>query len=383
MGGCILVNNIDRKFLRKNYSSELAQMKNHFTKNCKTKGNSKIPIIKTNYLIEQEAHCPICGVTFRSGNCNTEHIFPRGIGGDNSNANKIQMCTICNLSRNQVMQSTLGHPPFRKKYAEDTTLTEDFLLWSLSSIDFGIPATKNFPYIQNLFLEIRTGGEHFQNMPTKAYHRLSTWDVGVLPNSPLNHKSKKAKYGTKSKGENKIPKWVSLLNKLFGFNEVEEMERIRRSKEKHISSFSTHPTSINNTQNIDVKPKPETKPKIKLKPKAKPESEPKPNPKTKSNPKAKLESIESIKQDDIEINEKLFISTIQEIIGDEKMSLSRLGRKLSIWQAENGYEETGSKAFLLLCGLKSSSGLLKSIRNIMGTSVNIEGLAPPFMLEMT
>ena len=83
--------------LEPRYNQQILIAENHLQTKAKGKG-TKINKERTDYLVEIGAQCPICGIRFEGGNHNTEHIFPSGLGGQNKNHNKMQMCVACNLS---------------------------------------------------------------------------------------------------------------------------------------------------------------------------------------------------------------------------------------------------------------------------------------------
>jgi hypothetical protein len=248
------------------YSKEIEKAKK-FLENKKIVANgSNLSFTKVEFLLETKAQCPLCGIKFQGANHNTEHIHPRGIGGENTQANKIQICITCNNSRNQVMQSLLGRPPFHKAYPEKWVKIRKLLIWSLSSIDIGNSAVSQLPEFQDLFLECRTGGLPMHTVPTMAFHRSSTWKIGDEPNSPLN--------GIKAAPKKVIAKknrgfFVTILDKLFGFDPEEKVtspkrEKVASPKKKNITQSKQKRKQKPNKKNMtQSKQKPNKKSKAK------------------------------------------------------------------------------------------------------------------------
>lgn len=314
------------------YSKEIEKAKK-FLENKKTVANgTNLSPTKVEFLLKTKAQCPLCGIKFQGANHNTEHIHPRGIGGENTQANKIQICITCNNSRNQVMQSLLGRPPFHKAYPENWVKIRKLLIWSLSSIDIGDSAVRQLPEFQDLFLECRTGGLPMHTVPTLAFHRSSTWKIGDEPNSPLN--------GIKAVPKKVMPKkskgfFVTILDKLFGFEAEEKV----------------------------VSPKKEKIPLSKKKPRNK--------------PKAKKIVEEKV----VEIEQYDFVERMRYFLGEEEMSMVKLGSKMREWQEKEGWKEFGTKAFLTRCGLKPSAGLMKTIKQKMADEIEITGESPNYRIK--
>lgn len=168
--------------LKLKYQSVLGGAKNFLKNRTKTKNRSSCSSIRVNWLIACEAECPHCGLRFRGGNHNTEHIHPISLGGTNNNDNRIQLCKNCNNARNSVMQALLGHSPFSKIFPQEWDAVERYLLWSEITIDEGLSSGARFPEVHELFLEARFAGESPVSGPKKAFGRLSTWGVGEEPN---------------------------------------------------------------------------------------------------------------------------------------------------------------------------------------------------------
>jgi len=319
------------------YSKEIEKAKK-FLENRKVVANgSNLSPTKVEFLLETKAQCPLCGIKLQGANHNTEHIHPRGIGGENTQENKIQICITCNNSRNQVMQSLLGRPPFHKAYPEKWVAIRKLLIWSLSSIDIGDSAVRQLPEFQDLFLECRTGGLPMHTIPTTAFHRSSTWKIGDEPNSPLN--------GIKAVPKKVLPKksrgfFVTILDKLFGFDPEEKIPSPKKEKA--------------------ASPKKEKFSRPKKKPKAK----------------------EIVEEKAVELEQYDFLERMRYFLGEDEMSMVKLGSKMREWQEKEGWKEFGTKVFLARCGLKPSAGLMKTIKEKMAKEVEITGKSPNYYIKV-
>jgi len=323
------------------YSKEIEKAKKFLENKGIVANGSNLSPTKVEFLLETKAQCPLCGIKFQGANHNTEHIHPRGIGGENTQANKIQICITCNNSRNQVMQSLLGRPPFHKVYPENWVVIRKLLIWSLSSIDIGDSAVSQLPEFQDLFLECRTGGVPMHTVPTTAFHRSSTWKIGDEPNSPLN--------GIKAVPKKVIPKksrgfFVTILDKLFDFD---PKEKVGSPKKKKIAS-----------------PKKEKVTRSKKKPNKKPKAK-----------KIVEEKAVALEQYD-------FLERMRYFLGEEEMSMVKLGSKMREWQEKEGWKEFGTKVFLARCGLKPSAGLMKTIKQKMADEIEITGQSPNYHIKV-
>ena len=170
------------------YAPQLEVAKKHLSSTAKNAGRSQLGPEKIQHLYDSKADCPICGIVFEGGNHNTEHIFPIALGGKNTMDNKIQLCVLCNNSRNQVMQAIIGNSP-RSRYPDNWIPIKKTLLWHLITIDDGISAGEAISTPHEKFMQYRTGGNPFPNQPNRAYGRFSTWKIGDKPNYPHNHSS--------------------------------------------------------------------------------------------------------------------------------------------------------------------------------------------------
>lgn len=239
------------------------------------------------------------------------------------------------------MQSLLGRPPFHKAYPEKWVKIRKLLIWSLSSIDIGDSAVSQLPEFQDLFLECRTGGLPMHTVPTMAFHRSSTWKIGDEPNSPLN--------GIKTVPKKVMPKkskgfFVTILDKLFGF---EAEEKVASPNKKKVAS---------------------------------PKKEKVAHSKKKSRKKPKAKKI--VEEKAVELEQYDFIERMRYFLGDEEMSMVKLGSKMREWQEKEGWKEFGTKVFLARCGLKPSAGLMKTIKQKMADEIEITGESPNYHIKV-
>jgi hypothetical protein len=227
------------------------------------------------------------------------------------------------------MQSLLGHPPFCKAYPENWVVVRKLLIWSLSSIDIGNSAVSQLPEFQDLFLECRTGGLPMHTVPTMAFHRSSTWKIGDEPNSPLN--------GIKAAPKKVIAKknrgfFVTILDKLFGFDPE---EKVASPKKKHITQ-----------------------------------------------PKQKSKAKKIVEEKAVELEQYDFLERMRYFLGEEDMSMVKLGKKIRYWQEKEGWKEFGTKVFLARCGLKTSAGLMKTIKQKMADEIEITGESSNYHIKV-
>ena len=178
-------------------------------------------------------------------------------------------------------------------------------------------------------------------VPTMAFHRSSTWKIGDEPNSPLN--------GIKVVPKKVTPKknrgfFVTILDKLFGF---EAEEKVGSPNKKKIAS-----------------PKKEKAARSKKKP--------------KKEPKAK----KIVEEKAVELEQYDFLERMRYFLGEEEMSMVKLGSKMREWQEKEGWKEFGTKVFLARCGLKPSAGLMKTIKQKMSKEVVITGKSPNYYIKV-
>lgn len=170
------------------YGSEIKIAKTFLSSKTRKAGRTPANPEQKQHFLDMDADCPLCGDPFHDGNHNTEHIFPISLGGKNTSENRIQLCRMCNNSRNKVMQSTFADNP-KSAYPEKWVHIKKILLWHIITIDDGIDAGKLIPSVHELFMTYATGGKPFPNQPKRAYGRYSTWKVGDEPNYLHNNSS--------------------------------------------------------------------------------------------------------------------------------------------------------------------------------------------------
>jgi len=235
----------------KRYANTLLEAKNFLKGELKKPNGSSLTEERVDYLLSKNAECPICGVKFEGINHNTEHIVPLSIGGKNILENKIQMCVICNHSRNQVMQALFPRGPQHKYYPEKWIDMKQFILWCELSIDEKELAADLIPSVHTKFMEFRTGGEELPLKPKRSFGRASTWKVGDEPNYQYNVKQiidKKIK--SKKIGKSRL---VRIADWIFGFEpntresgfyeskDVSTRDKVEDEKlsEEHFAQFIT------------------------------------------------------------------------------------------------------------------------------------------------
>ena len=174
-------------------------------------------------------------------------------------------------------------------------------------------------------------------IPTTAFHRSSTWKIGDEPNSPLN--------GIKAVPKKVLPKksrgfFVTILDKLFGFDPEEKIPSPKKEKA--------------------ASPKKEKFSRPKKKPKAK----------------------EIVEEKAVELEQYDFLERMRYFLGEDEMSMVKLGSKMREWQEKEGWKEFGTKVFLARCGLKPSAGLMKTIKEKMAKEVEITGKSPNYYIKV-
>jgi 5-methylcytosine-specific restriction endonuclease McrA len=185
------------------YAHVLESARTFLNKKKGTKAGGTISRERKATLEKNHADCPQCGQVFRGGNHNTEHIHAKALGGEKSNKkNRIQICKVCNNSRNSTMQGFIGVPPYHRQREAQWPKIEAFLLWAELTIDDGIHAGAQIPEVHAHFLEARFAGEMPHAFyPKRAYGRFSTWSINDPPNYPHNRSTIR---GVSSRGN--IPK---------------------------------------------------------------------------------------------------------------------------------------------------------------------------------
>ena len=311
--------------LEPRYIEQIRIAENHLKTKSKAKKGTSMQKDRVTYLVEAGAECPICGITLKAGNHNTEHIFPSGLGGANQLHNKTQMCVLYNHARSQILQ-LMGHPPWHKIYPNQFNLVKQILIWCLITIEDGNDAGKQIPHIHNEFMQIRTGGEDFPNKPTRAFGAALTWSIGDEPNYLHNHSPRNQISGTKAI---KSPT-LSFFDWIFGYK-----------------SSNKTPTPAN-----PGKP-----------PQSEPESVPSPKPESRpdSNPKS------------VEPKYATFRIAIIDLIAGEQVSIGHLNKRIRKMQEEREWDEVGNRSFLQKHGFDRNYGLLKALRDTFGDMIAISG----------
>jgi hypothetical protein len=162
-----------------------------------------------------------------------------------------------------------------------------------------------------------------------AFHRSSTWKIGDEPNSPLN--------GIKAAPKKVIAKknrgfFVTILDKLFGFDPE---EKVASPKKKHITQ-----------------------------------------------PKQKSKAKKIVEEKAVELEQYDFLERMRYFLGEEDMSMVKLGKKIRYWQEKEGWKEFGTKVFLARCGLKTSAGLMKTIKQKMADEIEITGESSNYHIKV-
>mgnify|MGYP001381764861 CR=1 FL=1 len=292
----------------KQYSDKIEIAKKHIGAGKDPEKRKPIPPNDIKYLYEKKAQCPICGIKLSVGKSNTEHIFPLGFGGTNSDENMICICKQCNSAQNEVMMLLVG-PEYKDEFPENIEKIKDYIYWSEITIDYGIDFSKNlFPDLFDIFCDARYLDSTQFNEPINAYGRYSTWKQEDEPNYIKNLKKggtfyQKIKIKTEKKNSTKWSLWKNIMvplgDKIFGIQE----------------------------------------------PKSK--SKPEPKSKSKPEPKSKRELIKLLEGNKIED----FCSLIISLIGDEGISSSNLGIKIRKHQEEHNWDVLGIKSLFSRFGI--------------------------------
>ena len=323
------------------YAPELEVAKKHLSSNGKNAGRSQLGPEKIQHLYDNNADCPICGITFEGGNHNTEHIFPIALGGKNTMDNKIQLCVLCNNSRNQVMQAIIGNSP-RSKYPDNWIQIKKTLLWHLITIDDGIRSGEAISTPHEKFMQYRTGGSPFPNRPNRAYGRFSTWKIGDPPNYLHNHPQKNRIPSQKAPSQSLT---LSVFDWIFGYKSKD------KPKPKKVETSRVKTTPIPIEPDIEI---------------------------TEANPPATTVALPKSTDSHQE-----FRKTISDLlIGLNPTMSTDLGELIAEYQNLNTWEELGTGAFLVHFGFGRNYGLLKAIEKVMGDAVVISGSHPAIRIEL-
>jgi uncharacterized Zn-finger protein len=77
-----------------------------------------------------------------------------------------------------------------------------------------------------------------------------------------------------------------------------------------------------------------------------------------------------------------FVERMRYFLGEEDMSMVKLGKKIRYWQEKEGWKEFGTKVFLARCGLKTSAGLMKTIKQKMADEIEITGESSNYHIKV-
>jgi len=320
----------------KRYENTLLEAKNFLNKKLKKPNGSSLNKERIDYLLSKNAECPICGIELEGANHNTEHIVPLTIGGKNILENKIQMCVICNYSRNQVMQALFPRPPLHKYYPEKWIDMKQFILWCELSIDEKELAADLIPSIHAKFMGYRTGGAEFPIQAKNSFGRESTWKVGDEPNYSFNqllNNKKPISTSTNSKTSRSLA--LRFFDTIFGYEPNKE-------------NIPTQRTSID-----DVKPMASTGMK-----------------RTTSIKQAINYPLKKLPDG---VNKEAFIHAITELISYDEVSSNIIGNRIRKMQEDTGCDEVGTRPFLQNYGFSKSFGLVNAIKSCFGDQILIEG----------
>tara|TARA_X000001036_G_C20631652_1_gene787429 strand:+ start:117 stop:1580 length:1464 start_codon:yes stop_codon:yes gene_type:complete len=313
------------------YKGELEQAKAFLSSNLKKAGRTPANPEQKQHFLDKGADCPQCGDPFHEGNHNTEHIFPIAIGGKNTTANRIQLCRMCNNSRNKVMQSSFADNP-RSIYPEKWPQIKRILLWHLVTIDDGVEAGKIFPVTHKLFMRYSTGGKPFPNHPKRAYGPFSTWKARDEPNYPHNHSSgiKRQRVTTGSFSFGLVVR--NALDKFFGYEpKVEAQSSVK------VTENTESPILPEN----GLKPLPENKP---------------------------------LKEIPEGVDGMGFTEAITNIIsGDKEITVMSIGNRIRKMQENDGWGEVGTRSFLQHYGFSRNFGLLNALKGTFEDRIIVKG----------
>ena len=315
------------------YAPQLEVAKKHLSSKQNNAGRSQLNPNKMQHLYDNNADCPICGAVFEGSNHNTEHIFPIALGGKNTMDNKIQLCVMCNNSRNQVMQAIIGNSP-RSKYPGNWIQIKQTLLWHFITIDDGIKAGELIQTPHQRFMQYRTGGEPFRNRPKNAFGRFSTWKIGDPPNyignkhSPITklRENPPEQFSWRLVGRN-------ILDKFFGY-------------EPKVKP----PLNAKLADNIAKKP-----------------------PSKEAHTKKSIPSDKSTKRIPNTRDTEGLVSAIIVLIGEDEVTGHTLARRVRKMQEENESMGTGTSSFLKHYGFPKNFGLVNALRACSNPKIIVDG----------
>ena len=294
------------------FHAELETVKKHLSSKASNSGRTQLGPKKIQHLYDNNADCPICGTIFEGGNHNTEHIFPIAFGGKNTMQNKIQICVMCNNSRNQVMQAMIGNSP-RSEFPSNWVKIKQIILWLLITIDDGIQAGKLLQTPHNKFMQYRTGGEPFPNRPKRAYGRFSTWKIGDEPNY-------KMKTNFMQKQRSKSP-FLRIFEKFFLYDNKQKAAKTQETVSENVTSRGRITSNTTTTNQIEPDP-------------------------------------QSLR--------KSILSLISE---DEQISVMAIGNRIRKFQESNGWDEVGTRSYLESHGFPRNFGLLNALKQCFGEQI--------------
>ena len=317
--------------LEPRYIEQIRIAETHLKLKSRAKKGTSIQKDRVAYLVKVGAECPICGITFKAGNHNTEHIFPSGLGGVNQLHNKIQMCVQCNSARAQILQ-LMGHPPWNKIYPSKFGFVKQILMWCLITIEDGNDAGKQIPHIHDEFMKIRTGGEDFPNKPRRAFGPASTWAIGDSPNYLYNQSSLISPKSPSTESFNWRSMVRNTLDKFFGYEpKVEAQSSVK------ITENTEHPIPPEDV----LKPLPENK---------------------------RLKEIPE------GVDRAGFTEAITIIIsGDKEITVMSIGNRIRKMQENDGWDEVGTRSFLQRYGFSRNFGLLNALKGTFEDRIIVKG----------
>ena len=315
--------------LEDKYRDSLEICKNFLISKDRVAKGSNINKARLDFIILKNPNCPLCGAIFNGKNSNTEHILPLGLGGENIINNKIQLCVACNASKNNVLQSYLGHPPYWKYYENKWNTIKKFILWSEIVSDEGIGSSNSVPSMHQRFLDARFGGIE-NNVDVRGYGRLSSWKVGDEPNiiciqsNTKNIDKKQTQNGSKNIILTMFENGLSKLGDKLFIDDTRTIKPLMRGARNKSHYQNKHEVNKESPEPLDV--------------------------------------------------------VIKKLIGNETISLQKLGHNISEYQ-EIKSGTRGTKAFFAEYGCK---GTMKNILvKELGEIIDISGKHPNHQIKIS
>lgn len=108
--------------------------------------------------IERNPICLTCDEKLTLENLTREHIHPLCLGGVENPKNVIPMCKQCNISRNKVMQDSIGFvksSAIIRRWPGNRLAVESFLIWSNATINGDCITADKFPGLNASFYKHR------------------------------------------------------------------------------------------------------------------------------------------------------------------------------------------------------------------------------------